>query len=510
MLRNGSSFIYSSASKDFPKTRIEIQRTLPKPDTERYGVASSSGLLLGVGAVLDNSQREAVSPSDLVTRIDIASVIDGGPISAVQIRVWLLCGLVAILDGLDTQVIGVAGPSMATGLGLSPAGFAPVFSAGLLGAAIGALLFGPLADRVGRKPMLVSATALFGLFTCLTAVADSVVVLLTYRFLAGLGLGGAIPCFIALGAEYAPARRRAMLTSLIWAGYPLGIAIGGFVNSYLISNFEWPVLFYAAGLPTLAASLLLLVFLPESLRFLASSESGRKRAERILRELAPEFPEGPVDILPSEEPGASRGAVSTLALFKEGRAPATILLGVMLLLAFAATTVIVLQVPTLLQAANVPLGTSAALVGIYSLVAVFSMGIAGRITEQFGAARVLVSVYVFGGVLLASLGSLAGAPLAAAVVMALIGATIPLGVAGSIALTATYYPTAMRSAGTGWVMGLGRFGQFLSPLVVGVMLLLDWAPAGIFLAMGIAPILAGVCVVLYAALPRRVPTSSFA
>lgn len=451
-----------------------------------------------------------MSSSDPITRIDIASVIDERPISAVQIRVWLLCGMVAVLDGLDTQVIGVAGPVMAAGLGLSPAAFAPVFSSGLLGAAIGALLFGPLADRVGRKPMLVCATALFGLFTCLTALTDSVAVLLTYRFLAGLGLGGAIPCFIALSAEYAPARRRAMLTSLIWAGYPLGIAIGGFVNSYLVSNFEWPVLFYVAGLPTLATSLLLLVFLPESLRFLASGESGCKRAANILRELIPGLPPGPLEILPSEEPGLSHGAVSTSALFKEGRAPATILLGLTLLLAFAATTVIVLQVPTLLQAANVPLGTSAALVGIYSLVAVFSMGIAGRVTEWFGSVRVLVSVYVLGGFLLASLGALAGSPLAAAVVMALIGATIPLGVAGSIALTATYYPTAMRSAGTGWVMGLGRFGQFLSPLVVGGMLLLDWAPSGIFLAMGLAPILAGVCVLLYAALPQRLPASSFA
>ena len=443
-------------------------------------------------------------------RIDIASVIDERPISATQVRVWLLCGLVAVLDGLDTQVIGVAGPLMAADLGLSPAAFAPVFSAGLLGAAIGALLFGPLADRVGRKPMLVSATALFGLFTCLTAVADSVAVLLTYRFLAGLGLGGAIPCFIALSAEYAPANRRAMFTSLIWAGYPLGIAIGGFVNSYLVSAFDWPVLFYAAGFPTLAASLLLLTLLPESLRFLASSARGRTRVEHLLRKLAPDLRASALDILPSEEPGVSRGTVSTFSLFKDGRAPATILLGVMLLLAFAATTVIVLQVPTLLQAANVPLATSAALVGIYSLVAVFSMGAAGRITEHFGAARVLVLVYVIGGLLLASLGPLAGSPLAASAVMALIGATIPLGVAGSIALTATYYPTAMRSAGTGWVMGLGRFGQFLSPLVVGLMLFLDWSPTGIFLAMGIAPILAGVCVVLYATLPRSQPASSFA
>ena len=125
--------------------------------------------------------------------IDVASLIDDRPIAALQIRVFVLCALVALLDGVDSQAIGVAGPLIAAHLKMPMGAFAPAFSAGLFGAAIGALAFGPVADRVGRKPMLVFATALFGVFTCLTALADSFSVLVIYRFIAGLGLGGATP-----------------------------------------------------------------------------------------------------------------------------------------------------------------------------------------------------------------------------------------------------------------------------------------------------------------------------
>ena len=127
--------------------------------------------------------------------VDVANLIDDRPIAALQIRVFILCALVALLDGADSQAIGVAGPLIAAQLKMPMGAFAPAFSAGLFGAAIGALAFGPVADRVGRKPMLVFATALFGVFTCLTALADSFSVLVIYRFIAGLGLGGSHPLF---------------------------------------------------------------------------------------------------------------------------------------------------------------------------------------------------------------------------------------------------------------------------------------------------------------------------
>jgi len=438
-------------------------------------------------------------------RVDVASLIDDRPVTALQIRVFVLCALVALLDGVDSQAIAVAGPLIRSEMSISAPIFAWAFSAGLFGAAIGAVLLGPIADRIGRKPTLVFATALFGAFTCLTALAGSFGVLLIYRAIAGLGLGGAIPCFITLAAEYAPAKRRAMFTSLLWAGYPLGNAVGGFMSSYVISHFAWPAVFYVGGVPTLAVAAALLILMPESLRFLASKGESGPRAERLARVLNPALPDGRIELQLKTEASAPRGKMPLLELFTQGRAAGTILLGSILFLAFATTTVIVLQVPTLLREANVPLQTSAILTGVYSIVAVFGMAIAGRLVEKFGPVAALAPAFVFGAGLLAALGYFAASPYAAAVVMALLGVTVPLGASGGIALTATFYPTAMRSAGTGWAMGMGRVGQVCSPLVIGVMLGFSWAPVSIFTAMATAPLLAALCVVLHHTLSRSVP-----
>src|SRR5205085_4981039 len=167
--------------------------------------------------------------------------------------------------------------------------------------------------------------------------------------------------------------------------------------------------------------------------------------------------------------------------------------------------VIVLQTPTLFRQSGIPLEVSALLVAIYSLVATFGMAIAGRLLERFGAVAALMPPFISGGVLLASLGLVASSPFAAAVIMLLLGLTASVGSSGAIALAATSYPTVMRSAGTGWAMALGRFGQVCSPLVIGVMLALHWAPAQILAAMALAPVLGGVCVLLKAKFARELP-----
>ena len=160
--------------------------------------------------------------------INVNRLIDDGPVRPFQVFAISLCALVAFLDGADTQSIAVAAPIIADNLKLTRAALGPLFSAALLGAAIGALTFGPLGDRFGRKRMLVLATIIFGIFTLATALATSYESLLAIRFAAGIGLGGATPCFLALASEFSPGRRRAMVASLIWAAFPLGGSIGGF------------------------------------------------------------------------------------------------------------------------------------------------------------------------------------------------------------------------------------------------------------------------------------------
>ncbi len=426
-------------------------------------------------------------------KLDVDRLIDEAPISALQYRVFLFCAVVALLDAVDSVSIGLAGPLIAGDLKMSPAAFSPVYSSGLLGAAIGALIFGPLSDRFGRKPLLVLTTATFGLFTCLTVLADTFPVLVAYRFIAGLGLGGATPCFITMAAEYAPQRNRATIVSLLWAGYPLGNSVGGFMASYVLARFHWSMVFYVGGVPTLVLALLILLFMPESLRFLAAQGAGAKAA-RLARQLDVRLPPGAIEIATSGHAAPRKVPIGDL--FADGRAAGTILLGLILYFGFATTTVIVLQTPTLLRQAGVPLETSAFLVGMYSIVATFGMAIAGFLLQRLGAVRALVAPFAGGAVLVAGLGFVAASPIAAGAVMALLGLTVSLGTSGGIAWTAASYPTAMRSAAAGWVMFLGRLGQVCSPLVIGLMLHYGWPPGRILAFMAAAPLLAGICVLL--------------
>lgn len=172
------------------------------------------------------------------TAIDITQAIDDGPVSPLLVQTGILCAVIAVLVGLDTSSINVAAPLIARRLGLSQAHLGPIFSAALLGSLLGALRFGSLADRLGRKRMLVVVTLAFGVFTFATATATaaSFGTLLLVRFLAGIGLGGAIPCLITLASEYAPRRHRAMVTSLIWTGFPTGVITSSFLNAVLLRH----------------------------------------------------------------------------------------------------------------------------------------------------------------------------------------------------------------------------------------------------------------------------------
>src|SRR5262249_45151774 len=156
-------------------------------------------------------------------------------------------GLVAILDGFDTQAIAFVAPVIARDLGIEMSAFGPVFGAGLFGLMLGALALGPAADRWGRKPVIIVSTFVFGLFALLTPLASSPSALMLYRFLTGLGLGGAMPNIIALTSEYSPKAKRATLVTLMFCGFPLGAVLGGLTSARLIALYGWPAVFYLGG-----------------------------------------------------------------------------------------------------------------------------------------------------------------------------------------------------------------------------------------------------------------------
>ncbi|HXQ03993.1 MAG TPA: MFS transporter, partial [Bradyrhizobium sp.] len=161
--------------------------------------------------------------------VDVAQFIDAQPVGGFQIRLLLTCAAVLFLDGFDTQAIGFVAPALAREWGVSKAALGPVFSAGLFGLMIGALVLGPLADRIGRKKIIVFSTLAFGIGTLVTAFVQDVNMLLAIRFLTGLGLGGAMPNAIAMTSEFNPRRRRATMVMTMFCGFSVGAALGGFL-----------------------------------------------------------------------------------------------------------------------------------------------------------------------------------------------------------------------------------------------------------------------------------------
>src|SRR5579871_6992447 len=190
-----------------------------------------------------NSQPGASHPP----AIDIVDFIDGHSVGGFQIGVLLTCAAVLFLDGFDTQAIGYVAPALAREWGLSKGALGPVFSAGLFGLMIGALLFGPLADRIGRKKIIVLSTLAFGVGTLVTSVVNDVSILLAIRFLTGLGLGGAMPNTVALTSEFSPHRRRATMVMVMFVGFSIGGWFTGLLAAALIPQFGWRSVFVVGG-----------------------------------------------------------------------------------------------------------------------------------------------------------------------------------------------------------------------------------------------------------------------
>src|ERR1700726_3621754 len=219
--------------------------------------------------------------------VDVADFIDQQPVGGFQLKLLLTCAAVLFLDGFDTTAIGYVAPSLAKEWGLTKGALGPVFSAGLFGLMIGALLFGPLADRVGRRKIIVFSTLAFGIGTLVTAFVQDIDTLLAIRFLTGLGLGGAMPNAIAMTSEFNPRRRRATMVMIMFCGFSVGAALGGFLAAALIPYFGWRAVFIVGGTAPLLLVPVLALRLPESVRFLALTGRNDARVAQLLGSINP-------------------------------------------------------------------------------------------------------------------------------------------------------------------------------------------------------------------------------
>jgi AAHS family 4-hydroxybenzoate transporter-like MFS transporter len=425
----------------------------------------------------------------LTTTINIAELIAARPMGRFQFRIAILCGFIALLDGFDLQVIGLAAPAIAQLLKIPPVGMGGVFSAALAGLTLGAFVLGPLADRVGRKRVLIGSTLCFGIFTLATPLADSYNMLLAVRFLTGLGLGGAVPCCIALTSEYTPPRQRATIIAYLWAGFPLGGVIGGLLGSWLIPTLGWQWLFWIGGVVPLVTAVLLLALLPESLGYLVHAGAPSTRIAALLHRVCVVMvPAGSQFVLGEER---TRGG-NVSQLFSQGRALATLLLWISFFIVYMQLVSNSAWSPILLSRVGIPVPRSALAMAAFNLGSVIGTASAGLLLTRFGAAIVLPAALT--GTVFAY-GLIGHAAPDISLIIALesfVGLFLGCASSSLIALSALSYPTPIRSTGIGWALGMGRFGSFVGPLVIGALLGSGWSVANIFVAIAAPALIAAV------------------
>lgn len=419
--------------------------------------------------------------------IDLPGFIDTQPVGRGQVALLLTCAAVLFVDGFDTQAIGYVAPAIGREWSLPRGALGPVFSASLFGLMLGALMLGPLADRVGRKRIVILSTLAFGIGTLVTLLAENTTHLLLIRFLTGLGLGGAMPNAVALTAEFSPHRRRATMVMLMFCGFSVGAAVGGLIAAALIPVYGWRSVFLVGGLAPLLLAPVLMWRLPESIRFLTLTGGADSRVAATLQGM---FPDATVPA------GARFGAneprltgIPVVPLFMQGRAPVTLLFWIVFFMSLLDLYFLSNWLPTLIKELGASDSISAIVGSMLQVGGVLGTLVLGRYIDRFSF-RALALTYAVAAVAIAAIG-VTGHSIALATA-AIFGAGFCI-VGGQIAanaLAATFYPTGMRASGVGWALGVGRAGSILGPLVGGSLLAMSWQAQPLFMVAAVPALIA--------------------
>lgn len=422
--------------------------------------------------------------------VDISAVIDRNRLSAFQVSVLIILGITVIMDGFDIQAMGYVAPALIQQWGVQRSALGPVFGAGLFGMLVGSLLLSVVADRIGRRPVLIGATLFFATAMLATSQAANLVQLEWLRFLTGAGLGAIMPNAVALAGELSPRHRRVTLMMLVSCGLTLGAVVGGLVSALVIPLWGWPAVFYVGGVIPLAAAGLMLRFLPESLQFLALHGAPASRIGVTLRRIDPSLVIDESTRFTVAESGTAGGRVAEL--LRGGRARTTLLLWAVNFLNLLNLYFLANWLPTIVTAAGMPASRAVLLGTTLQVGGVIGTLILGPLIDRLGFGRVLVPLFLGAAASIALIGQPDLAPVALFLVVLLSGFGIVGAQPALNALAASYYPTAVRSTGVGWALGVGRVGAIVGPVLGGVLIGLNWSNQSLFRTVAIPALISGL------------------
>ncbi|HEY2254487.1 MAG TPA: MFS transporter [Variovorax sp.] len=431
--------------------------------------------------------------------IDVQQFINSHKLAAVQIVTLLLCFFIVAVDGFDTAAIGFIAPAIRSEWSLTPAHLAPVFGAGLAGLMAGAFVFGPLADRFGRKTILMICVGFFGLMSLASAWSSSLEMLIALRFLTGLGLGGAMPNSVTLSSEYAPEKHRSVLVTTMFCGFTLGSALGGVVAAHIVAGMGWRAVLVIGGVLPLVLLPVLYFLMPESARYLVMAGRKLGQVRRVLQRIAPQEDLSNASFSVTEK---AHAGFPVKHLFSAELLRGTVFLWIAFFMSLLVIYLLSSWLPTLISSTGMSLKDASLVTAMFQVGGTVGAIALGQLMDRFKPQLVLGVTYALAALFTALIGMSTGStPM---LVLAVFGAgfCVSGGQVGANALSAGFYPTSSRATGVSWANGVGRIGSVLGSMAGGLLLASGLGLPTVFAIVGMPALVTAICLMLMGRVER--------
>lgn len=409
-------------------------------------------------------------------------IIDREKLSPFQWMVFAFGFLVFFCDGLDTGIIGFIAPKLIEDWGISKPALAPVMSAALVGMCLGALFSGPLADKFGRKGLIVTTCILFSVFTILCGFASTTHELMLYRFITGLGLGAAMPNISTLVSEYMPVKRKAFLTGLAGCGFMLGISFGGVLSAYLLDHFGWEIVIMIGGIIPLVLAVILFMKLPESVQYLVKINQ-HERARVILSQIKGQLlnPTAKLSLGESQTEIIENPVKVLWAGYRWNSISLWACCFTSLLVFYLLTS----WMPTILKTAGLSTQQFSLITAIFPFGGVIGAIIMGWYMDKINPTKVVKYAYLIAVLFFIIAGLVHSNVLLLGITIFLIGALLVGAQSSLLPLAAMTYPTSCRAVGVSWMHGIGRTGAILGAFYGSLIFSYELGLAQIFFVLAI-------------------------
>jgi len=427
-------------------------------------------------------------------RVDVQTFLNENQFSKYQWLIFALCFLIVLLDGFDTAAIGYIAPSLITEWGVQRPALAPVLSAALFGLAFGALSSGPLADRLGRKRVLIGSVLVIG-FACLaSAFSGSLNQLVVWRFITGLGLGAAMPNAVTLMSEYCPEGRRATLTNAMFCGFPLGAAFGGFLAAWMIPQWGWRSVLILGGIAPLILSVLLLLLLPESVRYMVAKNQSVERIRAVLRRISASAADA-TSFFMTEKAPTTQAKSGIGVVLSSSYVVGSVMLWITYFMGLVIFYALINWMPILFRDAGLEQQHASLISALFPLGGVGAI-LFGWLMDKFNGNKIIAVGFVLTAFAIFAIGHAAG-NLGLLVVVVFVAGTLMNTAQSSLpALAAGFYPTQGRATGVAWMLGLGRFGGIAGSFLVAELSRRQLAFTEIFTILAIPGLIAAAALMI--------------